>query len=121
MKIMENNKIALIIDDDPGIHIFLEHIFKFKGIRHINAENLGNAKELLVSNSPDIIFLDNYLPDGQGIEHISHLHEISPNSKIVAMTSEHELRHKALKNGAIQFLGKPLSIKEINCTLEAYA
>lgn len=108
-------KIALIIDDEPSIRLFLEQVLKLKGISTLCAENLGDAEEVLARQKPAFIFVDNYLPDGMGIERIPQLQRKSPESVIIAMTSQYNSQWKnmALKNGARHFLEKPFYLPNL--------
>ncbi len=115
-----NNKIALIIDDEPTIHLYLTLVLKTKNVSVVGAETLEQAKQLLVQQKPEYIFIDNYLPDGMGIENIPQIREFSPNSTIIAMTSLYNTHWKnmALNNGANHFLEKPFSIHQIYSYIE---
>lgn len=119
---MENNGVfqALIIDDEVDICILLSHILKNKKIECKQVNSLTDAKEILNDFRPQIVFLDNHLPDGLGVEFVSYVKSVSPGSKIVIVTA-HDLeliREKALSDGAFDFVSKPFTVDKIHIVLE---
>ncbi|MES1217932.1 MAG: response regulator [Bacteroidota bacterium] len=117
-----SNKIkALIIEDESDICYLLSNILKQWNIDALFAGSLAEADKILLEHSsPGIIFLDNHLPDGRGINYIRRLKEKSPSSKIVMITAHDNLsdREKARNEGADFFIGKPFSKELIFKTLE---
>lgn len=61
---------------------------------------------------PDLVFLDNNLPDGKGINIIGDIKQTG-NLKIVMMSAMTNLREEALRKGADFFIDKPISFVEI--------
>jgi DNA-binding response OmpR family regulator len=81
----------------------LSSILRQKKIQSSFAGSLAEADKMLKENSPPhIIFLDNYLPDGLGINHIHTLKKKYPSSKIVMITAHDNVsdRLKAQHEGA---------------------
>ena len=60
----------LIIEDDPMVAMIHKEYFKRKEISNDlnHVSTLEEAKEFLANSDTDLIILDNYLADGQGIE-----------------------------------------------------
>ena len=113
---------ALIIDDETDICYLLSTLLKQKNIpaRHVNS--LVEAKSALADYNPDIIFLDNHLPDGLGMNFIEFIKTNHPSTKIVMITA-HDTpadRSKAISLGADQFIGKPFSREIIYKTVESF-
>jgi two-component system, OmpR family, response regulator len=107
---------ALIIDDEPDICFLLSMILKQKNFDTHFVGKLSDAGIALKKESPSIIFLDNHLPDGLGIDFIEHIKLNNPSSKIVMITA-HDTptdRRKAMQNGADLFLGKPFTKEAIS-------
>jgi two-component system OmpR family response regulator len=71
-------------------------------------------------NEPEIIFLDNHLPDGLGVNFISYIKRFHPLSKIVMITAHDNLadKQKAFKEGVDYFIGKPFSKETVNIIME---
>lgn len=102
---------ALIIDDEKDICYLLSNMLKQKKINAINVNNLADATGILKIKKLELIFLDNNLPDGKGINFIGYIRKMCPASKIIMITAQDnaEMRNSAFKEGADHFVGKPLS------------
>lgn len=101
---------AIIIDDELDICILLAGMLKQMGFKSMYATTLQEGLNKL-SNSPDVVlFLDNNLPDGSGLDALSGIKEKFPEIKII-MISAYDgdvERKRAAVDGAIDFIGKPL-------------
>ena len=113
-------KKILIIEDEGDICLLLNIILNGDEteIEHVNS--LAKAKEYLDSEKPDIILLDNKLPDGLGIDFISHIRKLNPSSRIVMISGFHAAtaRDIALANGADVFLEKPFTREQLCKSIE---
>jgi response regulator of citrate/malate metabolism len=69
--------------------------------------------KLLSSVRPDVVFLDNNLPDGQGVSLIKSIKEEMPSTTVILITAMDNAKEDALKYGADIFLGKPLTFASI--------
>ena len=111
---------ALIIDDEIDICYLLSGILKQKNCYTNYVNNLAEATAVLQNNSPSIVFLDNHLPDGLGINFVDHIKANYPQIKIVMITAYDTAadRKEALKKGVDIFIGKPFTKDEINKALQ---
>ena len=111
---------ALIIDDEIDICYLLSGILKQKNCYTNYVNNLAEATIELQTNSPLIVFLDNHLPDGLGINFVDHIKKNYPQIKIVMITAydTSEDRQEAIKKGVDIFIGKPFTKDEINKALQ---
>ncbi|RYF92404.1 MAG: response regulator [Chitinophagaceae bacterium] len=116
----QNKPQALIIDDEADICYLLKGILRQKNVNAAYAGSLAEGEEFLRHNHPAIIFLDNHLPDGFGIEHIRHFKEAYPSSKLVMITAHDTFmdREKAYSEGVDYFIGKPFTRDIIVKTLD---
>jgi len=75
------------------------------------AKTLKEAEEKIRGNFYPVIILDVWMPDGDGIEFLKRLKEISPDSVVVVITGHGnvEMAVRAIKMGAYEFLEKPFS------------
>ena len=95
----------LLSDED----IELEHV-----------KNLSTAEEYLSHEIPSLIILDNKLPDGFGVDYISHLKEKYPSVKIVMITGyDASAKDVAMENGADLFLEKPFTKQEFLAAIKS--
>ncbi len=116
-----SNVKALIIDDETDIRYLLSGILRQKKIQSIFAGSLSEADKILNEGPPpQFIFLDNYLPDGLGLNYISKLKINFPGSKIVMITAHDNVsdRQKAKNEGVDFFIGKPFSRELIYKAIE---
>jgi two-component system, OmpR family, response regulator len=102
---------ALIIDDEIDICYLLSGILRAKHLQVNYVNTLSEATLALQTQNPEIIFLDNHLPDGLGVDFIKHIKEIHPNTKVVMISAFDNFldRYKANNNGVDSFVGKPFS------------
>ena len=99
---------VLIVDDDNDLCGLLEATVR--KICPVHSEHdLNSAGHYLAKLRPEIVFLDNNLPDGTGLLYIKKILAIYPDAKIILMTADLStgLKEKAIEAGAVQFIAKP--------------
>ncbi|PID02401.1 MULTISPECIES: response regulator [unclassified Sporosarcina] len=108
-------KHLLIVDDQPGIRLLLEEIFKPTGIMTALASNGKEALEIVQKHNPDCILLDMKMPGMNGVEVLREIRTLSPDAIVMMMTaySEIELLEDADKLGIDQHFTKPFDIFEV--------
>ena len=115
-------KKILIIDDETNILRSLEMILKNEGFAVSKASNLKQGRDLLKKEDFPFIILDVMLPDGDGINFIPEVREIT-TSAILIMVSGHanvQMAVDATRKGADDFLEKPLSKDKLLLTLKNF-
>lgn len=112
---------ALIVEDEIDICFFLKVILKKKNLQSACVNNLHEAKDVLAVQHPSIVFLDNNLPDGYGIDFIQAIKNNDPLIIIIIITADDTLsnRDKALNAGADFFIGKPFTMDAINRMIDS--
>ncbi|MBL1352595.1 MAG: sigma-54-dependent Fis family transcriptional regulator [Zetaproteobacteria bacterium] len=102
---------ALIVDDDAGIRWILTRVLKEEGFDVLEAENLADAKALQ-SQTIDLVFLDVFLPDGNGMQALSSGVFSAP---VIMLTAETTFGHaaEAYREGAMEYLPKPFDLDEV--------
>ena len=108
---------ALIIDDELDTCLLLGMLLKKYGIVSIRTHSLADGLAKLTTEQPQLIFLDNNLPDGTGIDYIEQVRRQMPRARLVMMTAMSALREQALALGADGFVEKPLDVKKIASVL----
>ncbi len=119
---MSNNGTSvLIVDDEPDICYLLGDMLRQRNLDPFFANTLTDAEKSLKANHPSLMFLDNRLPDGFGLDCIPFIKKNYPNTKVIMMTAHDSLsdRKKAFAEGADLFLSKPLSKDIINTALNS--
>ncbi len=113
--------LVLVIDDDIDLCHLLSAMLVGKDLRIATAGSLREAEECLTVQKPSLIFLDNNLPDGQGIHFIRRLRSAHPEIKIIMMTADptDEIKDRALEEGCMYFLDKPFSYMAVTELVDA--
>lgn len=105
----------LIVDDEGDICYLLKNALKHTGyiVDHVNT--LSQANIFLKEEEPKVLFLDNRLPDGWGINSIRNIKSDFPQMKIVVITGDSSIydKKRAISNGADLFIAKPFSRDQI--------
>ena len=111
---------ALIIDDEIDICYLLKNILQQRNLKAEYVTSLGEAEKFLQVFDPPIIFLDNHLSDGFGINQIRNMKKEHPASKVVMITAHDNPldREKAYQEGVDYFITKPFSRNAILKTIE---
>ena len=110
----------LIVDDEMDICYLLSGILRRKNFTTHYVNSLSDAEAALKKEIPSLVFLDNHLPDGFGMDFIHFIKEHYPSIKVVMVTA-HDTpgdRQQAFAEGADFFIGKPFTRDMINCTVE---
>ena len=105
---------VLIVDDEAEIRASLEEILREEGYGVATAGTAGEAITLLQDAPYDVVLLDIWLPDRDGLDVLGDVHALAAESRPeVVIISGHgtiETAVKATKLGAYDFLEKPLSL-----------
>ncbi|ESS71881.1 type 4 fimbriae expression regulatory protein PilR [Methyloglobulus morosus KoM1] len=104
--------LALIVDDEPDIRELLELTLNRMAIQTHTAENIKTAKALLEDKTFDLCLTDMKLPDGNGLELISHIQGLSQPLPIAVITAfgSMDTAIQAMKKGAFDFISKPIDL-----------
>tara|TARA_R110002167_G_scaffold243833_10_gene449269 strand:+ start:698 stop:2164 length:1467 start_codon:yes stop_codon:yes gene_type:complete len=110
-----NRPHALIIDDEPDIRELLEITLIRMGIDTVSAKSVADAYLALSNQEFDICLTDMNLPDGNGIELVSHIQEHYPKLPVAMITAYGNVETAicALKAGAFDFISKPVDLKQL--------
>lgn len=111
---MAKIKRVVIIDDEEDLCRLMKAYLEDIGYDVFLAHTLGHGLILMQEVSPDILFLDNNLPDGLGWERMKFLTEQFPDCKITLISAYKyfppELRE--LKS-AVRILEKPITLNAL--------
>jgi DNA-binding NtrC family response regulator len=111
---------VLLVDDDPAILRGFARFLKAAGYRVSEATSLEEAGRLVTSRRFDAVILDQYLPDGRGIDWIPDLREEHPGLAIILVTGEGDIPTavEAMRRGGDNFLTKPVNMQELDVFLK---
>ena len=112
---------ALVVDDEVDICYLLKGILRYSRIDADCVTSLADADRALSNYSPSIVFLDNHLGDGLGVNYIRVIKERSPEVKVVMITAHDNQtdRDKAVREGVDCFIGKPFTKDVIAKAIES--
>ena len=105
----------LIVDDEENARHHIGKFLSAKGYEFLEAENLEEARKFIDRGEADIILLDVELPDGYGptlLEETSRL-PIRPPIIMITGFGDIDMAVDAMKNGAHDFLQKPVQLDEL--------
>ena len=107
-------KSVLIIDDERDLCEVVSRVLKKEGFEVDCAYNLAEATQKLCSN-PDIVILDNNLPDGRGLEYIQEHPLEFMQCFVILITADpnKDLQAEASVVGIRTFLTKPFSVSRV--------
>ncbi len=105
--------LVLIVDDEPGILSTLAGILSDEGYRTLATQSGAEALRLYQESRPDVVFLDVWLADRDGLETLQALRESDPGAAVIMMSGHGTAATavKAIKMGAFDYLEKPLSYR----------
>jgi DNA-binding NtrC family response regulator len=106
----------LVVDDELGIRDLLTEILNDEGHNVESAENAGQARQARLRYSPDLVLLDIWMPDTDGVSLLKEWSASGLLSMPVIMMSGHatiDTAVEATKIGAHSFLEKPITLQKL--------
>ena len=112
-------KTVAIAEDDPGVIKLLEAVVNHLGYQCAGAARQGaEAIQLVQQAQPNLILMDVHMPEMGGIEALKEMRSMRPEQKIAMFSSGSDpsyfLEKEALKNGAVEYLLKPVELSDID-------
>jgi DNA-binding NtrC family response regulator len=109
-----------VVDDEELFRSWLSEHLGAAGYAVKEAATGGEALRLAAEESPALMLLDRRLPDADGLELVTRLHEIDRDLVVVIVTAYGEVQTavRAVKAGAYHFLEKPVNLDDLLITME---
>ena len=110
----------LVVDDEIGIRELLSEILRDEGYQVRLAENAGQARTLRGQGRPDLVLLDIWMPDTDGITLLKEWASAGLLTMPVVMMSGHgtiDTAVEATRIGAYDFLEKPIALQKLLATV----
>lgn len=114
-------KEILVVDDEVGIRELLSEILFDEGYRIHLAENAAQARAFRLKQEPDLVLLDIWMPDTDGLVLLKEWAAQQLLTMPVVMMSGHgtiETALEATRVGAMDFLEKPIALQKLLKTVE---
>ena len=105
----------LIVDDEVSILNSLSSILEDEGYEVSVAKSGVEALKLCAVNPPELMMLDIWMPEMDGLETLRRLREVVPNTQVMMMSGHGSIETavKAIKLGAYDYIEKPLSLENV--------
>ena len=111
----------LIVDDSRTSRRILKDILERNGHTIVGeAVNGKEGYEMYQSNNPDIVTMDITMPVMDGIDSLKLIMRFNPEAKVIMVTAAGQKQKmlEALKDGAVEYIAKPLDEEAIVKTVE---
>lgn len=110
---MRKKRIVIIDDEEDLCHLMKAYLEELDHEVFL-ANTLGSGLSLMEKVSPDVLFIDNNLPDGLGWEKMTYIAQQFPACKINLISAyQSQPLHMADSSLAIRILEKPLSLNSL--------
>jgi len=112
---MPNRFHILVVDDEPVQREMIGGFLKKQGFEVVAADSAERALELFRQDAFDLILTDQKMAHMSGLELLQAVHAINPETPVILITAfgTIEAAVSALKQGAIDYLTKPLNLDEL--------
>ena len=113
---MSNEKpLILVVDDEPDIRELIKDILEDEAYRVITASNGEEARLVFTQKQPQLVLLDIWMPDVDGITLLKEFKQQNTGVTIVMMSGHGtiETAVEATRSGASDFIEKPLSMAKL--------
>jgi two-component system LytT family response regulator len=115
------NKI-IIVDNASKSRITLEKYltenFSDKYVIVAICEDVNSAKKSIEANKPDLIFLETEIPNKDGFELLKEIKSVK--FEVIFTTSHDKYAIKAIKTGALDYLIKPINLKDLTIAIRRF-
>lgn len=110
---------VLIVEDDATFRIVLSEYLSSKGYDTLLASSIAEARALTQVAPPEIIILDQRLPDGDGVALAQELLSVGLATKIILVTAHADLTRAvaATRAGVFDYLQKPVELGNLDETI----
>jgi len=105
---------VLVVDDDEGSRDSLKAILEDE-YEVCEVDGGREALDIFLEMKPDLVFLDNIMPDIGGIEVLERMKQACPLTPVVICSAYSDLTDaaQAIQKGASDYIPKPFNVKEI--------
>lgn len=104
----------LIIDDETDFCMIMKNYFLKRGYEALVAYTLKEGTRLLNDWRPQILLLDNNLPDGNGWETVESIVELNPQIRVYLISAHRNKSSFTAVNKNIVVWEKPISMQQLN-------
>jgi len=116
-----SQSLVMVVDDEPDIRDLVREILEDEGYAVVVAEDVKTAREAIVERVPDLVLLDIWMPEQDGVSLLKEWRDQGKLQFPVVMISGHgtvETAVEATRLGAVDFIEKPLSLARLLLSVE---
>jgi two-component system response regulator AtoC len=115
-----SNPVLLVVDDEPAIQHAFRRAFRDAPLTIVSATTGSEALASIERARPDAVVLDVHLPDASGLETYQRIRAIDARIPVVLVTGHGttQLAIEAIKQGAFEYLLKPLELAQLREIIE---
>ena len=117
---MNDRKKVLIIDDEVDLCQLLKSYFLKKNFEVFLSHNLKDGISVLETSDPDIVFLDNNLPDGSGWQLAVQIAEQHPEIYITLISGYYPQVPPMPEKARYNVIEKPVSFSDLDKNIQQY-
>ena len=110
----------LVVDDEDSIRFGMRDFLEARGYGVVDADGCSKAREAFQASCPDVAVIDYRLHDGTAIDLLRSFRQLDPDVPLIVLTAygSIDLAVQAVKEGAEQFLTKPIEMPALLVMLE---
>ncbi len=116
---MEDKTRVLVIDDDDSGRQVLELLLRKAGFTTETVNNGADGIAIVKRSETDIVLVDLFLPDINGIEILKEIRQVAPEVEVVVITGNASAQTAvtAMKEGAFDYITKPVNFEELKIVI----
>ena len=110
-----NKPLALVVDDEESICSTLSGVLQDESFDTLTAFSGEEALEKVNKFKPELVFLDIWMADWDGIETLEYIKAASPKTEVIMISGHATISNalEATKRGAFDFIEKPLDLDSV--------
>lgn len=112
-----NHPVILIVDKDVVLCSLLSSMLATKNAEIVCIHSIAGADNYMKRNFPPaVLFVDDILPDGLGLDYLNQIKAAIKKTKVILMSGneENSMRDAAMASGCFAFLEKPFSYRDVS-------
>lgn len=112
---MNGKPLILVVDDELDARLFLYSLLESDGYLVATSSNADEALKYVARNHPDLVLTDVRMPDVEGLELLSEIKRLSPQTRVVLLSAyaDWPMYSEAVEKGGDDLLLKPSKNEEI--------
>jgi DNA-binding NtrC family response regulator len=115
------HRAVLLVEDHETTRVTLAGVVEREGCKVTAVASAGAAREKLREEEFDVVVTDLRLPDGDGMDLLAEARRLSPGTPVILVTGHgsEETAVQAIKQGAFNYLAKPIDLHRLRAELES--